>query len=238
VAHALQSHVSVAHDSLVDLSRELDLLTAEFPTDKEASSVVSSRPTHLATMREKVAEFLQAAEDSLARQIDEQLTKSKFNVKGGMRTVVSEGGEARLALVSLLHASARQAVLARLQMIDLASLLLAGSAAEIPLHKVLADAQPRLQCCGGQRRLFAVIPAPLAGQYNSDGLAAQLGQGLFRQSPTIVPDASSDLVLLYELGDLSLPHVAAQLCDFRTDLIDAASRLHTRADVTWAPLVS
>jgi len=40
------------------------------------------------------------------------------------------------------------------------------------------------------------------------------------------------------VGDLSLPHVAAQLCDFRTDLIDAASRLHTRADVTWAPLVS
>ena len=77
-----------------------------------------------------------------------------------------------------------------------------------------------------------------AGVYTSAGLAAKLGPSVFRELPTIVPDASSDLVLLYEVGDLSLPHVAAQLCDFRTDLIDAASRLHTRADVTWAPLVS
>jgi hypothetical protein len=238
VAHALQSHVGAAHDSLVDLARELEHLSVEFPTEKETPGTASSTPLDFASMRDKVAEFLRSAEDSLARQIDEQMTKSVFNVKGGLRAVVSEGGEARLHLVSLLHANSRQAVLAKLQTIDLASLLLAGSAADSPLHKCLADAQPRLQCCGGQRRLFAVIPAPLAEKYNSAGLAEQLGPSLFRQSPTIVPDASSDLVLLYELGDLSLPHVAAQLCDFRTDLIDAASRLHTRADVTWAPLVS
>jgi hypothetical protein len=189
-------------------------------------------------MREKVAEYLSLAEETLARQIDEQLTKSLFTAKGGMRGVVSEGGEARLSLVSQLHAAARQAVLAKLQTIDLASLMLAGEAADSPLHKCLAEAQPRLQCCGGQRRLFAVIPAPLAEQYDSARLAAQLGPNVFRQLPTIVPDTCSDLVLLYELGDLSLPHVAAQLCDFRTDLIDAASRLHTRGDVTWAPLVS
>jgi hypothetical protein len=238
VTHALQSHVGAAHDSLLDLGRELDLLAREFPAEKEAASVASSVSLDVASMREKVAEYLSLAEESLARQIDEQLTKNVFVAKGGLRGAVSEGGEARLALISQLHAASRQAVLAKLQTIDLASLMLAGAAADSPLHKCLADAQPRLQCCGGQRRLFAVIPAPLAEQYDSARLAAQLGPNVFRQLPTIVPDACSDLVLLYELGELSLPHVAAQLCDFRTDLIDAASRLHTRGDVTWAPLVS
>ena len=238
VAHALQSHVGAAHDSLLDLGRELELLTAEFPAEREAACAAPTGSLDVAAMREKVAEYLSLAEESLARQIDEQLTKNLFIAKGGMRAVVSDGGEARLSLVSQLHASARQAVLAKLQTIDLASLMLAGAAADSPLHKCLADAQPRLQCCGGQRRLFAVIPAPLAEQYDSARLAAQLGPNVFRQLPTIVPDTCSDLVLLYELGDLSLPHVAAQLCDFRTDLIDAAARLHTRGDVTWAPLVS
>ena len=69
-------------------------------------------------------------------------------------------------------------------------------------------------------------------------LAAQLGPGIFRQLPGVVPDASTDLVLLYELGDISVPHAAAHLIDFRPDLIDAASRLHTRSDITWTPLVS
>jgi hypothetical protein len=134
--------------------------------------------------------------------------------------------------------TARQAVLTRLQTIDLASLLLAGSADDSPLRKCLTDAQPWLQRCGGRRRLVCVIPEQLAEHYNSATLAAQLGPNVFRQLPAIVPDATSDLVLLYELGGLSLPHVAAHLCDFRADLIDAAARLHTRTDVTWTPLVS
>ena len=94
-----------------------------------------------------------------------------------------------------------------------------------------------MQRCGGQRRLFVVVPTELAQKYDAATLADKLGPNIFRQPPTIVPDNSSDLVLLYELGDISLPHVAANLCDFRADLIDAAGRLHTRSDITWTPLV-
>ena len=106
------------------------------------------------------------------------------------------------------------------------------------MRKCLTDAQPWLQRCGGRRRLVCVIPELLAEHYSSATLAAQLGPGIFRQLPGVVPDASTDLVLLYELGDISVPHAAAHLIDFRPDLIDAASRLHTRSDITWTPLVS
>jgi hypothetical protein len=238
VAHSLQSHASGAHDALLDLAHELDHLTRQFPAEETTSCSASSTSLEFCSMRESVVEQLRQAEEPIAREIDEQLSKSEFAAKGGMRAALSEGGEAREQLLNLLRNTARQAVLAKLQTIDLASLLLAGAEADSPLRKVLTDAQPWLQCCGGRRRLIAVIPEQLAEHYSSATLAAQLGPNAFRQLPTIVPDSSSDLVLLYELGDISLPHVAAQLCDFRPDLLDAAGRLHTRCNIDWAPLVS
>ena len=238
VAHALQSHASAAHDALVDLGRDLEHLAAQFPSEDTLSCTASSTSLEFCSMRETVAEHLRSAEELLACQIDDQITKSVFSAQGGLRAVISAGGEVRETLVSLLRTSSRQAVLTKLQSIDLASLLLAGAAADSPLRKCLTDAQPWLQRCGGRRRLLCVIPEQLAEHYNSASLAAQLGPNVFRQLPAIVPDATSDLVLLYELGDLSLPHAAANLCDFRPDLLDAAARLHTRSDVTWAPLVS
>jgi hypothetical protein len=54
----------------------------------------------------------------------------------------------------------------------------------------------------------------------------------------VLPTEPGDLALIYELGDLSLPHVAAHLLDFRPDLAEAATRLHTRCDVAWTRLVA
>lgn len=237
-AHALQSHAGKVHDELVDLSRELDHLAAQFPADDTQSHRISATSLEFCTLRETVAEQLHSAEEALARQLDEQIAKSLFVEAGGLRAAICKGGEARQQLLTLLRTSSRQMVLNRLQSIDLASLLLQGSDSESPLHKCLIDAQPRLQACGGQRRLLIVLPQQVAEHYDPAKLAEKLGPDVFRQLPTIVPDASSDMVLLYELGEISLPHVAAQLCDFRPDLVDAAGRLHTRCDVTWTPLVS
>ena len=83
-----------------------------------------------------------------------------------------------------------------------------------------------------------VIPHQLVCQYSSASLASLLGPGMFTQLPAVAPGTSSDLVLLFELGDISLPHAAANLIDFRRDLAEAASRLQTRCDITWTPVFS
>lgn len=238
MAHALQSHAGAAHDGLVELTRELDHLASQFSAEETLACSASSTALDFCSLREAVIEQMRCAEDALAAQIDQQLTQSVFTPQGGMRAVISAGGEARELLVTILRTTARQAVLTKLQTIDLASLLLSEASADSPLRNCLIDAQPWLQICGGRRRLWCVIPEQLADQYSPATLAAQLGPNVFRQLPGVVPDAASDLVLLYELGDLSLPHVAARLIDFRPDLIDAAARLHTRSDVTWTPLLS
>jgi hypothetical protein len=65
---------------------------------------------------------------------------------------------------------------------------------------------------------------------------SQLPTGTFKQLPAVAAGAASDLIVLYELGDISVPHAAAQLIGFRRDLAEAASRLHTRSDIDWTPV--
>ena len=59
---------------------------------------------------------------------------------------------------------------------------------------------------------------------------------MFKQVPGIAAGGASDLVLLVELGDVSVAHAAAHLIDFRRDLAEAAGRLQTRCDVNWTPV--
>ena len=139
-------------------------------------------------------------------------------------------------LVATLRTSARQAALAKVQSIDLASLLLGEQTGESPLSKCLTTAEPWLQRCGGRRRLLFVIPQQMVAQYTPATLAAQLGSTVFHQLPGVAPGGSSDLVMLFELGDISVAHAAANLIDFRRDLADAAARLQTRSDITWTPV--
>jgi hypothetical protein len=238
IAHALQSHAVGAHDAMVDLQRDLDHLAVHFPVGEPSADAKGASAGDVSAMRESVSDQLRAVEETLARQIDEHLTQSVFAQQGGMRATITAGGDARERLVVLLRGAARQAALAKVQSIDLASLLLAGQGAESPLQSCLAQAEPWLQKCGGRRRLLFVIPQQLVTQYNPANLAAQLGSTQFRQLPGVVPGTSSDLVLLFELGDISVAHAAAQIIDFRQDLADAAGRLQTRSDINWTPVFS
>jgi hypothetical protein len=238
IAHALQSHAVAAHDVMVDLQRDLDFLASQFPVADEVDSAPApaAGATDVTSVRSSVAHELKGSQEALSKQLDEQLTQIVFANQGGLRAAVTVGGEAREKLIATIRLGARQAALAKVQSIDLASLLLANHEGESPLAKCLTEAQPWLERCGGRRRLMFVIPQQLVGQYSSANLAAQLGNTLFNQLPGVVPGMSSDLVLLFELGDISLPHTAAHLIEFRRDLAEAASRLQTRSDVTWTPV--
>jgi hypothetical protein len=57
----------------------------------------------------------------------------------------------------------------------------------------------------------------------------------FGQPPTTAYDAHCDAALCCEMEQIPLAPLAATLIDFRRDYAEAASRLHTRQDVTWTP---
>jgi hypothetical protein len=236
IAHALQSHAVTAHDMTVDLQRDLTHLAEQFPVKDSGSAASSAVGDDVDAMRNSVADQLKTAEIAITKELSEQLQEAVFSKQGGLRAVVSKGGEDREKLVAAIRGGARQAALAKVKSIDLASMLLKNDSGESPLAKCLNEAKPWLERCGGRRRLLFVMPQSLIGQYSAAYLAGQLGSTLFSQLPAVVPGASSDLALLFELGDISLPHAAAHLLGFRRDLAEASTRLMTRCDVTWTPV--
>src|SRR5207249_1954468 len=136
IAHSLQSHAVAAHDAMVDLQRELSHLAEQFPiSDSAESAPLPGAPAEIAAVRSSVVQELKAAEEVLTKQLDEQLTQAVFANQGGLRAVVTAGGEGRQNLVATIRTGARQAVLAKLESIDLTSLLLAGKEGESPLTK-------------------------------------------------------------------------------------------------------
>jgi hypothetical protein len=239
IAHSLQSHSVVAHDTLVDLARELHHLAVQLATDEivEDEEAAAASGDSLAPLRSMVGEQIRQADDQIAANLDQQLTANLLAAAGGLRPAIAAGGQQREAFVAHLHHAARQAVLGRLAAIDIAGSALAGMSEEHPIRRCLGGAKPWLQPAGGKRRLYCIFPAEAAQQVTAEGLQAQISPAEFSQPPTVIPDASGDVVLLFEMGEMSVKHAAAALIDHRCDLAELASRLQTRSDVRWTPLL-
>jgi hypothetical protein len=238
ICQNLQSHIATTSDELQEAARDLKHLGQQLVPSHGAGEAPTGGD-ELAPLRELVAETLRLGNDESAAQIDDYFTRGLFVVAGGLREVLL-CNDKRQEFLKQFHAQARQAVLARLQAIDLAAMLLGGSqfaGGEQVIRNCLKQIQPALQQCGGQRRLLCVLPENRLLEATSQQLAEHLGTEYFQQAPTIVRDASSDIVLLIEMGGVSLHQAAAALIDFRHDLAEVASRLHTRNDVSWQPLL-
>ena len=97
---------------------------------------------------------------------------------------------------------------------------------------LLEAAMPPLLQAGGSQRLLLVCPE------GSDDTALQEAfRRHLEEKPSVVHDSDGDLVLCYEAERLPLATVAARLIQNRPDYAQAASRLHTRIDVKWTPLL-
>ena len=249
IAHSLQSHVVGSHDALIDLARDLHFLAVQLATDElledqnlaDDDLPAEERPLpdgdSLAPLRSAVAEQLRQADDALAQQLDQELSASALAAAGGLRGAILVGGTERDALLVKLHTAARLAVLKKLASIDIAGSTLAAKEGDHPLRRLLADCQSWFQPCGGKRRLLCLVPQSVGHTLTPAAMAAQIGTDAFSQLPAIIPDSAGDVVLLYEIGELSIRHAAGAVIYQRPDLADLATRLHTRNDITWTPLL-
>ncbi len=237
LVHALQSYVVAAHDMTVDLQRDLEHLAGQFPLRTEQNAApAGAAGADASAVRRSIANELRAAEPSLVVQVEQQLAKDCFGADGGMRAAVTAGGKDRAKLLATVRTVARQAALSKVTSIDLGAVLATNEKGESPLSKCLSQVQPWLERCGGRRRLVFIVPQQIAAQHSPAKLVSQLPSGAFKQLPGVAAGAASDLVVLYELGDISVPHAAAHLIGFRRDLAEAATRLHTRSDIQWTPV--
>jgi len=234
---ALQAHLLGAQDAFTDLARDLQNVSQRFAAADDETALDTE--DELAEIKASVVQQLKSNEAELAAVLDEGLTAQLIGPAGGLRQIVQTAD--RLSpFIERLETSARTAILRRLDSVDFARHLFSAvdDGAGPQVTKLLSTAQPKLQGCGGQRRLLCVLPGSSTVTTEDAARMLQVDASIFREVPAIVRDAgSSDVVLCFEMGQVPLPQVAAALIDHRPDLLECAERIHTRADVVWQPLL-
>ncbi len=236
---AIRRQVMSIDERLKNLGRELNLLADEFTLP------ASDEPIHLgngASARTinglflSVADALHCRIPELAEQLDEQLQKEFFAKHGGLRGVLEKQVDFRGPFADVLRGAARTAVFRAMNQLNIADLLLASDKesdeSSRPLRALLEVASPPLLQCGGSQRLLVVCP-----EGSNDAALQEAFRHHLDEKPSVVHDRDGDLVLCYEAEQLSLADVAAYLIGNRREYVEAASRLHTRIDVRWLPLL-
>jgi hypothetical protein len=99
------------------------------------------------------------------------------------------------------------------------------------LRSGISAATPAFLEFGGTRRVLAVLPRDGAGALTSAAISEALGP----MAATAVGE-DNNLALCVEAGELSVPHVAASLVEYRRDRVEFAGRVHSRTDIAWSPL--
>jgi hypothetical protein len=232
---SIVADIATAGDMIADLGRELGRLGQQFANDSpwDAAGQPATAVPVVDDVRSATTESLRCRIAEFVRLLDERIQTEFLQPRGGLRAVCQRGDEMRSALVPALRTEGRRLVLGALQdtSIDRAALGPSADDCEPRLQACLDAARPKLDRCGGAQRLVAIAPEHFA--------ESELAEAFIRKvdpPPTVVLDGDADLVLCYESRDLWIPYVAARLVGERGDLVQAASRLHTRTDVDWADL--
>lgn len=238
LVNTLASQITVAADGLVDLARDVNLLSEQFAQPNSDTGITEGNDA-LADLRQMAEQRLDRAREILADSLDEQLSRDYF-AAGGFREKMQAGGQDREELVARLRQAARCGVLMALSQFDLTTALLkldeaAGGAASL-LDHLVGQGRSWLERAGGNRRLLCLVPKDSQASDVPENWAERIGRDLFTQLPQVMRGDSSDLVFCYELGGLPLTHAAAALIENRADYALAAQRLYTRSDVDWQPL--
>ena len=184
------------------------------------------------TADDDIATFLDASHPELAAQFDEEWRSTILGDEGEPSVLSEKQDPASAQLLARLRQAGRAKVLDTLGRGDFRELLPDGLR-ETPiepglLKPYLESAAPRLEACGGSRRLW------LAGRCDAPIAMLRAAIGLeTAQLPSVAVDTHSDFVVGWEMEGLSLPRVAASLVDNQPDTAQLALRLHTRLDIAW-----
>jgi len=221
------AQLATAGDKLCNLAADFNRLIERF-SGAAATGKELARPGNAlqqiaaAQIAARRADLLTEMEQGLEEGLRQAATTEIRDVHGHVADVVSR--MSRTVILRMLQQFAAEQTAAALD----------GRPHE-PLFELasgLKEALPqRFATCGGEQRLLIVAPEQLlplvAKQTPGEGETPV---------PTVLADAANDILVCYEVQDISLQRVAAKVLDQRYQAIELASRLHTRSDVPWTPL--
>ena len=233
----LRARIAAVGDRMKEIQQSLGMLAKEFKADKAWTDISvggSNEPSASEELNALLVRVLKRSIPRLAMQLEAEFHEEFMPAHGGLHAVLEKTADLNRPLSATLREAARKAILDALAVVDVVEPLLGsrGSSRESRrLRDCVTTATPRLPACGGAKRILLVLPE------GSDAAAIQSDlERNFDETSSVVFDRDGDIVLCHEVEKISLARVAAALADNRPDYADAASRLHTRADIRWTSL--
>lgn len=230
------AHLAVTDDRLRNLSADLDRLSEEFRRGAQPTVAGTGRETVILGAAAPVAVGGPTTPERRGTGIDRrELDALEAGLAAELEGLLArEPGYVRMGLPRVLRQAVRAALLGSIKEQALAALLDPAAAATLAVESLAAtahEALPQLAGCGGQRQMLLVAPVEVL---KLPAVDQPLGE--FTQPVTAVAHDEADVVLCCETGQVGLRRAASAVLAGRFQQVEAASRLHTRIDVTWLPL--
>ncbi len=221
----LQSELKSVSEAIVEFGRHLrhlaDILSSE---SQQAQQSFSADAPH----QDSISQSLLLSLPDLVVKVDERLQEEFIAPAGGLfQTVMSN----RKVMSELLE-TLRQLAMAHL---TVASRELcqtgAGSCDPQQLATQAEKSTPELLKLGGYSSQLFVLP-----QVESPEATAQSIRDAIGSEVSVLTGSGGNLSVCTEIGGLPLARVAVDLIECRRDYAEFADRVHTRNDISWAPL--
>jgi hypothetical protein len=169
---------------------------------------------------------------TLLDQLGIQVEHDLINPQGGLLALMNQPPASWL---SKIQSAAERIVYAALTSMSFEQLIAEGGIDGQTLGRwidvLMRDAKPGLTECGGATQLLLAVPRRATAQDIGRYIEAQ-----FNEQATMVPATAGEMVLCYDVSQVSMENVGLLLLEPQTDCAELISRLNTRCDVNWTSL--
>lgn len=234
---AVRSTLKDMSDRLTDMRREVRQMLQDFSPgpDWEFSQVEQERLDLDEATRLEMFRFLADGLPQLTMRLDEEINRRFCEERGGLFKIVTTGVEDRAELPEAVRAAAQSLVYETLSKCDAGNPLQTregrSESMEEQLRHVLRQAEPSALAWGGAKRLFLFAQADDTVEPIKQLLVNEL-----KEQSTTYCAVERETVVCFEGEGIRLANAAAGVIQERSDIADAARRLHSRGDVDWQKL--
>jgi hypothetical protein len=226
--------------TLQDLRRDLSAISNQFEQQyaREERRGLAGVTAPNAVASSLFLESTTRSMDELIEELDATIQEQFLQPQGGFRKVQLDHADTwKVDLTQSLYRHARSLIAARIQVIGFDSLLRQHGVSDERIAKWIDESlklsTPNLlTACGGKSRVVVALPRGAQGEL----LEAAFANGQSDQ-PRFLPVTDGDVAFCIEVGEIPIQQVAAKLlqtCPRSTELV---SRIHTRTDINWSPLI-
>lgn len=239
VLQAICGKVVLVAERLRDLTRDVQFHATQFQVtaiwDEPDDADTDAPERGLAEeVRASARQLLRGKMVEISRRVDAEFHAGFLSGHGGLAAQFATP-EQRATLTAALREAARAAVTRGLQSVDIAKALFPSHKprewAATQFRERVAATQPKLASLSLASQLLLLVPP------GADSLKLrEIVQFQEGAEPEVLPVTDGGVSLLVESHGAPLESVARLLADDRQDYVEAASRLHTRSDISWVPL--